>query len=71
MIPFALLESLLEHVATGDTRKEEQQEEQRQNFLGVCQHLLLGELNNKPRTSYLAKIRNPHPKLAPQAEKKG
>jgi Fe-S-cluster-containing dehydrogenase component len=32
---------------------------------------LLGELNNKPRTSYLAKIRNPHPKLATQAEKKG
>ena len=34
-------------------------------------YLLLGELNNKPRTSYLAKIRNPHPKLASQAEKKG
>jgi molybdopterin-containing oxidoreductase family iron-sulfur binding subunit len=32
---------------------------------------LLGALNNKPRTSYLAKIRNPHPKLATQAEKKG
>ena len=25
---------------------------------------ILAELNNKPRTSYLAKIRNPHPALA-------
>lgn len=32
---------------------------------------LLAELNNHPRTSYLAKIRNPRKVLAPNAEKKG
>jgi molybdopterin-containing oxidoreductase family iron-sulfur binding subunit len=27
-------------------------------------YVLLAELGNKPRTSYLARIRNPHPELA-------
>ena len=27
-------------------------------------YILLAELGNKPRTSYLARIRNPHPDLA-------
>ena len=28
-------------------------------------YVLIAELNNHPRTSFLAKIRNPHPSLAP------
>jgi MoCo/4Fe-4S cofactor protein with predicted Tat translocation signal len=28
---------------------------------------LLGELNSKPRTTYMARVRNPHPDLAPAA----
>jgi molybdopterin-containing oxidoreductase family iron-sulfur binding subunit len=28
---------------------------------------MLAELNIKPRTTYLARIRNPHPELAPAA----
>ena len=34
-------------------------------------YAMLPELNNKPRTAYLASIRNPHPDLAPAYEAKG
>lgn len=34
-------------------------------------YVLLAELGNKPRTSYLARIRNPHPDLAEPAEPAG
>jgi molybdopterin-containing oxidoreductase family iron-sulfur binding subunit len=34
-------------------------------------YVLLAELGNKPRTSYLARIRNPHPDLAGSLEKTG
>ncbi len=36
----------------------------RKNQLSVRAYQLLGELNNLPRTRYLARVRNPHPSLA-------
>ena len=30
-------------------------------------YVLLAELNNRPRTSYLAKLRNPHPQWSPES----
>jgi len=33
-------------------------------------YVLLAELGNKPRTSYLARIRNPHPDLLDKPAKK-
>ena len=32
-------------------------------------YVLIAELNNHPRTSFLAKIRNPHPSLAHEPER--
>ncbi len=34
----------------------------------VRSYLLLGDLNTRPRTSYLARITNPNPKLAPERD---
>jgi molybdopterin-containing oxidoreductase family iron-sulfur binding subunit len=36
----------------------------RRNHLSVRAYQLLDQLNNLPRTRYLARVRNPHPKLA-------
>ena len=47
----------------GDIRDEESRVTQ--DKADPRNYVLLGELNNKPRVSYLGKLRNPHPDLGP------
>jgi molybdopterin-containing oxidoreductase family iron-sulfur binding subunit len=49
-------------ITFGDIRDPGSQVNQRKQ--NSRNYVLLAELGNKPRTSYLARIRNPHPELA-------
>ena len=53
-------------IVFGDLRDPEAQVNERKE--SSRNYVLLAELGNKPRTSYLARIRNPHPDLSPAVE---